>query len=94
MILTAKELDVMVILVKVKRQITAALWAFQIATKGAGLLRYGRPPAPDGLQALYLFLSPPVNNGLIDIMAVFLANISRETTLRAAVPGHTEGIIS
>ena len=94
MVVAAKEFDVVVILVKVESQIAAALRAFQIATKGAGLLCYSRPPAPGGLQALYLFPSPPVNNGLIDIMAVFLVNISRETTLRAAVPGHTEGIIS
>ena len=49
MVLAAKEVDVEVILVKVESQIAAALRAFQIAAKGAGLLCYGRPPAPGGL---------------------------------------------
>ena len=67
MIVAAKELDVMVALVKVESQIAAALRAFQIAAKGAGLLCYGRPPAPGGLQALHLFPSHTVNDGLMDI---------------------------
>lgn len=67
MVVAAKELNVVVALVKVESQIAAALRAFQIATKGAGLLCYGRPPAPGGLQALHLFPSYTVNNGLVDI---------------------------
>ena len=48
-VVAAKELDVVVALVEVESQIAAALRAFQIAAKGAGLLCYGRPPAPGGL---------------------------------------------
>lgn len=62
-----EKLDVVVALVKMEIQIAAALRAFQIATKDAGLLRDGRPSAPGGLQALYLFPSHPVNDGLMDI---------------------------
>ena len=67
MVVAAKELDVVVILVKVESQVAPALRAFQIAAKGAGLLRDGRPPAPSGLQALHLFPSHTVNDGLMDI---------------------------
>ena len=67
MVLAAKEVDVEVILVEVESQIASALRAFQIAAKGAGLLCYGRPPAPGGLQALHLFPSHTVNDGLMDI---------------------------
>ena len=67
MVIAAKELDVVVALIEVESQIAAALRAFQIAAKGAGLLRDGRPPAPGGLQALHLFPSHPVNDGLMDI---------------------------
>ncbi len=66
-VVAAKELDVVVALIKVESQIAAALRAFQITAKGAGLLRYGRPPVPGGLQALYLFPSYTVNDGLMDI---------------------------
>ena len=67
MVVAAKELDVVVALVEVESQIASALRAFQIAAKGAGLLCYGRPPAPGGLQALHLFPSHTVNDGLMDI---------------------------
>ena len=67
MVVAAKELDVVVALVEVKSQIAAALRAFQIAAKGAGLLCYGRPPAPGGLQALHLFPSHTVNDRVMDI---------------------------
>ena len=66
-VVAAKELDVVVALVEVESQIASALRAFQIAAKGAGLLCYGRPPAPGGLQALHLFPSHTVNDGLMDI---------------------------
>ena len=61
------DFDVVVALVEVESQIASTFRAFQIAAKGAGLLCYGRPPAPDGLQALHLFPSHPVNDGLMDI---------------------------
>ena len=67
MVAATEKLDVVVALVKMEIQIAAALRAFQIATKDAGLLRDGRPSAPGGLQALYLFPSHPVNDGLMDI---------------------------
>ena len=66
-VVAAKELDVVVALVEVESQIASALRAFQIAAKGAGLLCYGRPPAPGGLQALHFFSSHTVNDGLMDI---------------------------
>ena len=62
-----EKLDVVVALVKMEVQIAAALRAFQIAAKGAGLLCDGRPSAPGGLQTLHLFPSHPVNDGLMDI---------------------------
>ena len=62
-----EKLDVVVALVKMEIQIAAALRAFQIAGKGAGLLRDGRPSAPGSLQALYLFPSHTVNDRLMDI---------------------------
>ena len=67
MVAATEKLDVVVALVKMEIQIATALRAFQIATKGAGLLRDGRPSAPGGLQALYLFPSHTVNDGLMDI---------------------------
>lgn len=67
MVVAAEEFNIVVALVKVESQIAAALRAFQIAAKGAGLLCYGRPPAPGGLQALHLFPSHTVNDGLMDI---------------------------
>ena len=65
--MATEKLDVVVVLVEVESQIAAALWAFEVAGKSAGLLRYGRPPAPGGLQALYLFPSHPVNDRFMDI---------------------------
>ena len=67
MVVAAKELNVVVALVKVESQIAATFRAFQIASKGAGLFGYGRPPASGGLQALYLFPSHTVNDGFMDI---------------------------
>ena len=67
MVVAAKELDVVVTLVEVESQIAAALRVFQITAKGAGLLCYGRPPAPGVLQALHLFPSHTVNDGLMNI---------------------------
>ena len=67
MVVAAEEFNIVVALVKVESQVAAALRAFQIAAKGAGLLCYGRPSAPGGLQALYLFPSHTVNDGLMDI---------------------------
>ena len=67
MVAATEKLDVVVALVKMEIQIAAALRAFQIATKDAGLLRDGRPSAPGGLQALYLFPSYTVNDGLMDV---------------------------
>ena len=46
MVVAAKELDVVVALVEVEIQIAAALRAFQIAGKGAGLLGNGGALAP------------------------------------------------
>ena len=67
MVVAAKELDIVVALVEAESQIAAALRAFQIAAKGDGPLCYGSPPAPGGLQALYLFPSYTVNDGLMDV---------------------------
>ena len=67
MVAATEKLDVVVALVKMEVQIAAALRAFQIAAKGAGLLRDGRPSAPGSLQALYLFPSWLVNDRLMDI---------------------------
>ena len=58
MVLTAKELDVMIALVEVKVQITATFRAFQIAGKHAGLLGDLGPLAACPLgKGLYLLLS-------------------------------------
>ena len=67
MVVAAKELDVVVALVEVEIQIAAALRAFQIAGKGAGLLGNGGPSAPGGLQALHLFPTDTINDRLMDI---------------------------
>ena len=87
-VVAAKELDVMVALVEVESQIAAALRAFQIATKGAGLLHYGRPPAPGGLQALHLFPSHTVNHPKPGIIRVFHVAIGRLRKRNSGVALH------
>ena len=68
MVLTAKEFDVVVFLIEVEVEITAALGAFQPPGKHTRLLGDGGFLAPCAfLQRLHLFPSDPVNNRLMDI---------------------------
>ena len=66
--MTAKEFDVVVFLIEVEVEITAALGAFQPPGKHTRLLGDGGFLAPCAfLQRLHLFPSDPVNNRLMDI---------------------------
>ena len=68
MVLTAKELDVMIALVEVEVEIAAALRAFQIAGEHAGLLGDFGPLAASAFgKSLHLFPGGPVNDRLVDI---------------------------
>ena len=67
-VLTAKELDGVVALVKVEVEVAAALRAFQQAAKDTRLLGDGRPPTAGPLVHTLDFLpGGSVHNGLVDI---------------------------
>ena len=67
-ILATEKLNVVVALVEVEIEVSAALWAFQIAGKHAGRLGdSGPPPAGPLFHALHLFPGGPVNDGLVDV---------------------------
>ena len=68
MVVATEKLDVVIVLVKVKSQIAAALGTLHHAGKNAWLFGDGGALAPcPGLQRLYLFPSAPINDGLMDI---------------------------
>ena len=67
-VLATEKLDCVVALVEVEIEVAAALRAFQIAGKHAGLLGDGGPPPAGPLfHALHLFPGGPVYNGLVDV---------------------------
>ena len=67
-VLTAKEFNSVVALVEMEVEVAAALRAFQIAGKDAGLLGDGGPPPAGPLfHALHLFPGGTVYNGLVDV---------------------------
>ena len=66
MVLATEKLDVVIVLIKVEVQISAALGAFHHAGEHAGLLCNGSPSAARGMQTLHLFPCDAVNDRLIE----------------------------